>query len=149
MTEPETPVTEPEALAQRGARKQPTAAQRKAAARRRAALKPTLIDRLASDTVLRNYRIMAWIVGVPLAVLILVAVPIKYIGGNGTPVGIIGIAHGWLYVIFIVMAVMLSVKRKWNVKRTAIVILCGTIPLLSFYTEHVVHKHVKAEDPGW
>lgn len=142
-------MTEPETTAKRAPRKQPTAAQRKAAARRRAALKPTLIDRLASDTVLRNYRIMAWIVGVPLAVLILVAVPLKYIGGNGTPVQIIGIAHGWLYVIFIIMALMLAVKRKWNIKRTALVILCGTIPLVSFYTEHLVHKRVKAGDPGW
>lgn len=121
--------------------KQPAEARRKR--------KTNFIDRMAVKTALRNYRIMAWIVGVPLAVLILVAVPLKYAADNPTPVTVIGVAHGYLYLIFIITAVMLSIKRRWNFKRTIIVILCGTIPLLSFYTEHVVHKKVLAGEPGW
>ncbi|PRZ43156.1 integral membrane protein [Antricoccus suffuscus] len=120
---------------------------RPAGARRKR--KTNFIDRMAVTTALRNYRIMAWIVGVPLAVLILVAVPLKYFGNNPTPVTVIGVAHGYLYLIFIITAVMLSIKRRWDFKRTIIVILCGTIPLLSFYTEHVVHKNVLAGKPGW
>ena len=113
------------------------------------ARKGSFIDRMTVETALRNYRIMAWVVGVPLALLFLVGMPLKYLGENGTPVTIIGIAHGYLYMLYIVSAVLLSLKRHWDLKRTAIVVLCGTIPLVSFYTEHVVHKKVIAREPGW
>jgi len=127
----------------------PPKAKRNVKRRPSARRKSNFIDRIKVATVLRNYRIMAWIVGVPLAVLILVAVPLKYLADNPTPVTVIGIAHGYLYLIFIITAVLLSLKRHWDIKRTLIVILCGTIPLVSFYTEHVVHKKVLAGEPGW
>lgn len=98
---------------------------------------------------LRNYRISAWIVGVPLAALFLVAMPMKYFGDNGTPVTVIGIAHGWLYMLYIVCAALLAMHRKWSIGRTVLVILGGTVPLLSFWTEHIVHKKVTAAEPGW
>lgn len=100
-------------------------------------------------TALRNYRISAWIVGVPLAALFLVAMPMKYIGDNGTPVTVIGIAHGWLYMLYIAAAALLAAHRRWSIGRTVVVVLCGTIPLVSFWTEHVVHKKVTANEPGW
>ncbi|WP_228389347.1 DUF3817 domain-containing protein [Cumulibacter manganitolerans] len=100
-------------------------------------------------TLLRNYRIAAWVVGVPLALLFLVAMPIKYFGDDGTPVTVIGIAHGWLYMAYIACAVLLAVHRRWSLGRTVLVVLGGTIPLVSFWTEHVVHKKVAAGEPGW
>jgi integral membrane protein len=98
---------------------------------------------------LRFYRISAWIVGLPLAALFLVAMPMKYFGDNGTPVTVIGIAHGWLYMIYIACTALLATHRRWSIGRTVLVVLGGTVPLLSFWTEHVVHKKVKADEPGW
>ena len=100
-------------------------------------------------TLLRNYRIASWIVGVPLALLFLVAMPLKYFGDNGTPVTVIGIAHGWLYMAYIACTLLLSMHRRWSIGRTVLVVLGGTIPLVSFWTEHVVHKKVVAGEPGW
>ena len=100
-------------------------------------------------TALRNYGISAWIVGVPLAVLFLVAMPMKYLGDNGTLVTVIGIAHGWLYMVYIACAALLAMNRRWSIGRTVLVILGGTVPLVSFWTEHIVHKKVTAGEPGW
>ncbi|HEV8565727.1 MAG TPA: DUF3817 domain-containing protein, partial [Actinoplanes sp.] len=44
-----------------------------------------------------RYRIIAWTVGVVLLVLVLVAMPIKYIGGNDALVAIVGPIHGFLF----------------------------------------------------
>lgn len=104
---------------------------------------------MTTKTALRNYRISAWVVGVPLALLFLVAMPMKYFGDNGTPVTIIGIAHGWIYMLYIVATAILSMKRRWSLKRSILVVLAGTIPLVSFWAEHVVHKKVEAGEPGW
>lgn len=100
-------------------------------------------------TALRNYRISAWIVGVPLALLFLVAMPLKYFADNGTWVTVIGIAHGWLYMIYIACTALLALKRRWPIVQTLLVVLGGTIPLVSFWTEHIVHKKVTSNEPGW
>lgn len=98
---------------------------------------------------LRNYRISAWIVGVPLAALFLVAMPMKYLADDGSLVTVIGIAHGWLYMLYIACAALLAMHRRWSIGRSVLVVLGGTVPLLSFWTEHLVHKKVTANETGW
>ena len=74
---------------------------------------------------LLRYRVMATIVGVLLIVLCLVGLPLHYgyllfpdalpEGGRAWQVGAdisqyLGVAHGWLYMIFVMMAFLLSRK---------------------------------------
>lgn len=110
------------------------------------------------ETNLRFYRVMAWIVGVLLVVLVLVGVPLANfdgtdmwgvfpstpvwftIGGRPHQVGefitqYLGVAHGWLYMIFLVAAFLLSRKARWPMGFTLVTLLCGTVPLLSFWAE--------------
>ena len=76
---------------------------------------------------LLRYRVMANVVGVLLIVLILVGVPLKYLTEEGTPLQqagewittYLGIAHGWLYMIFLVTAFLLSRKARWSVTTSA------------------------------
>ncbi len=96
------------------------------------------------------YRVMAWIVGVLLIVLVLVAVPIKYLGHNDTLVAIVGPAHGFMYMAYLVSVMNLALRSRWmhdgwGWVRTLLVALAGTVPFLSFVAEHLVTKHVGAE----
>ena len=100
-----------------------------------------------------RYRVMANIVGVLLIVLILVGVPLKYLLETGTSAQqagewittYLGIAHGWLYMIFLVMAFWLSRVAKWPVVFTVTTLLCGTVPILSFWAEHRATARVRAQ----
>jgi integral membrane protein len=117
---------------------------------------------------LARYRFMATVVGVLLIVLILIGVPLANFDGSGmwgvfpsTPevfevgssahdVGeaittYLGVAHGWLYMIFLVAAFLLSRKAKWDVGFTVVTLICGTIPIVSFWAEHRATKRVRAE----
>jgi integral membrane protein len=102
---------------------------------------------------LLRYRVMANVVGVLLIVLILVGVPLKYLASNGTDPQLtgewittyLGIAHGWLYMIFLVMAFLLSRKARWDVGFTITTLLCGTVPILSFWAERRATARVRAE----
>lgn len=91
---------------------------------------------------LTRYRIMANIVGVLLVVLVLVGVPLKYLtDGQTHEIGewiteYLGIAHGWLYMIFLFSAFHLSRKARWELGFTIVTLLCGTVPILSFWSEH-------------
>ena len=43
---------------------------------------------------LLRYRVMAYLVGVLLVVLVLIGLPLKYLGGNGIVVTMTGVPHG-------------------------------------------------------
>ncbi len=117
------------------------------------------------------YRVMATIVGVLLVVLVLVGVPLANFDGTGmwgifpsTPdiwaagsgahdlgeaiTEYLGVAHGWLYMIFLVTAFLLSRKARWPIGFTLVTLLCGTVPLLSFWAEHRATARVRAEHPA-
>lgn len=111
---------------------------------------------------LLRYRVMATIVGVLLIVLCLIGLPLHYgyllfpdlipKGGSAWQLGsdisaYLGVAHGWLYLIFLIMAFLLSRKAKWELPFTVVTLICGTIPILSFWAEHRATKAVRAEHP--
>ena len=93
---------------------------------------------------------MAWIVGVLLIVLVLIAVPLKYLGHNDVLVAIVGPAHGFLYMGYLISVFILALRVRWmhdgwGWLRTLLVALAGTIPFLSYVAEHLVTKNVRAE----
>ena len=103
--------------------------------------------------VLLRYRVMATIVGVLLIILILVGVPLKYLGSDGSGAQelgenittYLGIAHGWLYMIFLVMAFLLSRRARWDLGFTLTTLLLGTVPVLSFWAERRATRRVRDE----
>ncbi|MGP9018487.1 DUF3817 domain-containing protein [Streptomyces sp. BR1] len=97
-------------------------------------------------SVLTRYRAMAYITGV-LLVLLTLGVIAKYVldmNGAADFTKIVGIAHGWLYVIYLVVAFDLGSKAKWPVGKQLWVLLAGTIPTAAFFVERKVSREVEA-----
>jgi integral membrane protein len=102
---------------------------------------------------LLRYRVMANVVGVLLIVLVLVGVPLKYLTEDGTGsqqtgewiTQNLGVAHGWLYMIFLVTAFLLSRRARWDIGFTITTLLCGTVPLLSFWAERRATARVREQ----
>jgi integral membrane protein len=94
-----------------------------------------------------RYRIIAWIVGVVLLVLVLVGMPLKYIGGDDTAVAVVGPIHGFLFMVYVVLAFDLARRAKWTFGRMILVMLAGTIPFFSFWAERKV-SHSWANTPA-
>ncbi|NYG54181.1 DUF3817 domain-containing protein [Nocardioides perillae] len=117
---------------------------------------------------LLRYRVMATVVGVLLVVLILVGVPLANFDGTGmwyvipstpdlfavgsTPHEVgeaiteyLGVAHGWLYMIFLVTAFLLARQEQWDLPFTLVTLVSGTVPVLSFWAEHRATRRVRAE----
>lgn len=120
---------------------------------------------------LTRYRFMATVVGVLLVVLILIGVPLANFDGSGmwgvfpstpdlfavgsTPHEVgeaittyLGVAHGWLYMIFLITAFLLSRKADWDLPFTLVTLVCGTVPILSFWAERRATARVRAEHPA-
>ncbi|WP_328916237.1 MULTISPECIES: DUF3817 domain-containing protein [unclassified Streptomyces] len=106
------------------------------------------------SSVLTRYRVMAYVTGVLLIALTL-GVIAKYvldINGAGPFTSVVGFAHGWLYVVYLVMAFDLCSKAKWPIGRMAWVLLAGTVPTAAFFVERRVTRElaplvVHAGDP--
>lgn len=93
---------------------------------------------------LTRFRVMAYVVGVGLLLLV-VAMIAKYAGGNEGMMHVVGPVHGFLYAIYLVLTVDLALKARWSIKGTVLVLLAGTIPFVSFYAERRVVESVRAE----
>lgn len=102
---------------------------------------------LASDegASLLRYRIMAWVVGVTLAVLSFVALPLQYaynhpaMGNAGWPI------HGILYIVYLGTVFDLARRVRPNRWRLVAMVCAGFVPLLAFYVEHRVTKSILTE----
>ncbi|MDQ4039426.1 MAG: DUF3817 domain-containing protein [Actinomycetota bacterium] len=100
-----------------------------------------------TNAALLRYRIIAIVVGLGLIALVLIGMPLKYLGDNSSVVTIVGPAHGALYVLYLIAAFDLSQRSKWSWTGTLAVLLAGTIPFLSFVAERVVTRRVHAQNP--
>lgn len=89
-----------------------------------------------------RYRVMAYTVGVLLVLLMLVAVPLKYIGHDDRWVTYFGVPHGWLYMLLILTAIDLGRRVKWSVRNVVLIALAGTVPFLSFVAEFIARRDV-------
>ena len=89
---------------------------------------------------LTRYRIIAWIVGVVLILLVVVGMPLKYLGDNDSVVAAVGPAHGFLFMVYLALTFDLGRRAKWPLSRMLLVMLAGTIPFFSFWAERKVTK---------
>jgi integral membrane protein len=89
----------------------------------------------ATLSALKRYRVIAYVVGVMLLVLLFVAMPLKYLGDNPSAMNVVGPTHGFLYVIYLLASFDLWRRVRWSLPRLVLVALAGTIPFLSFYAE--------------
>ncbi|MBQ1048231.1 DUF3817 domain-containing protein [Micromonospora sp. C51] len=94
---------------------------------------------------LTRYRVIAWVVGVVLILLVVIGMPLKYGFDNPVVVETVGQAHGFLYMVYLVAAFDLSRRADWPLKRMILVMLAGTVPFVSFWAERRVSALVATE----
>jgi integral membrane protein len=100
------------------------------------------------NAALTRFRVMAYVTGVLLLVLVLVAMPLKYVWHQDAMVAVVGPVHGFLYMVYLVTAFDLAVRAKWRFVRTVLVLLAGTVPVMSFYAERKVTGWIRNNDPA-
>jgi integral membrane protein len=81
------------------------------------------------------YQIMAYVTAVLLLVLVFVAIPLQIWAHNETLVAIVGQLHGFLYLVYVVIAFVLTVRLRVPLVRTVLVLLAGTVPFGAFFAE--------------
>jgi integral membrane protein len=96
------------------------------------------------ETALRAYRIAAYVTGVGLVILVFIAMPMKYFFGQPGPVAVVGVTHGFLYMLYIVCTLLLAERCRWKPLDALLILIAGTIPLAGFFAERRVTARVRA-----
>ncbi len=111
------------------------------------ALRQPPVSRARLDSAAKNltrYRIMAFVTGVILitgCVLLIV----QAVGPSLEPAtGFVWVAHGWLFLVYVLVTAALGFKLRWPLPRYALVMAAGTIPTMSFVAEHFVTRAARA-----
>jgi integral membrane protein len=87
-------------------------------------------------------RIVAMLEGLSFLVLLFVAMPMKYMGGNPDPVRTVGLIHGVLFILFGFLLAGAAAKHEWPFKIIFHTALAALIPFGTF----VYDKKLKALD---
>jgi integral membrane protein len=82
-----------------------------------------------------RYRVMAYITGVLIIVVCFVGIPMQIAEHNTFIVNDIGTIHGVLYIIYIIFAYILAQKLKMKMGPTILLLLAGTVPIMTFFVE--------------
>ena len=90
----------------------------------------------------RLFKIIATLEGISLLALLFVA----YVYRIDEAVRIIGMAHGLLFIIYIIIASMLKSELKWPLSKYLIICLASVIPFGTFYIEYKYFRNTADEN---
>jgi integral membrane protein len=100
------------------------------------------VDAAAKD--LLRYRVMAFVTGVILITGCVMLI-VQAVGPNLEPAtGFVWVAHGWLFLVYVIATAVLGFKLHWPLPRYALVMAAGTIPTMSFVAEHFVTRAARS-----
>ena len=87
-----------------------------------------------------RYRVMAYITGVLIIVVCFVGIPLQVAANNTFIVSQIATVHGYLYIVYVIVAYILAQKLKMKLWPTILLVLAGTIPILTFFVERWMNR---------
>jgi integral membrane protein len=95
---------------------------------------------------LAAYRLMAYVVGVLLIVLVLVGIPLQFGAGHPGVVGVVGPIHGACYIIYLFSAANLARDERFSFKELLAIFGAGMVPFLAFVVERRVTHRVLSHE---
>ena len=93
------------------------------------------------QNMLKTLRLLSYLEGISLLILLFVAVPLKYWKHNPSLVQTMGPIHGALFLLFVFNTLSVGVEQRWKFKVTTWkVLLACIIPFGTFYVDQRILK---------
>jgi integral membrane protein len=92
-------------------------------------------------------RLLGFLEGTSLLLLVFIAVPMKYWMGDHSLVKSIGPIHGALFLLFVFNALQVGVEQKWKFMGTTMKVLIACIvPFGTFYIDSKILKEIHSKE---
>lgn len=89
---------------------------------------------LLSST-LGRLRLVAFLEGVSFLVLLGIAMPLKYLAGQPLAVRHVGMAHGVLFVLYMLLLLAATLEHRWSVRKFGLGFLVSLVPGGTFWAD--------------
>ncbi|WET67085.1 DUF3817 domain-containing protein [Sphingobacterium sp.] len=94
-------------------------------------------------TQLGRLRLLSYLEGISLLILVFIAVPLKYWGQQPMLVKALGPIHGMLFLWFVISTLSVGIERHWKFRQTTCkVLLACLIPFGTFYIDRRILKPI-------
>jgi integral membrane protein len=89
---------------------------------------------------LKTFRLIALLEGISFLVLLLIAMPLKYMMNMPLPVRITGMVHGILFIAYIFFLLQVRSEKNWPIGKTFVAFLASLLPFGTFVLDAKVLK---------
>jgi integral membrane protein len=105
---------------------------------------------LVNRRVLVRYRVMAYTTATLLIILVFVGIPLQIWAHNLLVVEVVGTLHGYLYLVYLVVAFDFTRKMRIPLLLMLLVLLAGTVPFAAIVAERLLtrrYDHMEVTSP--
>lgn len=96
-------------------------------------------------TKLGRLRVIGFLEGISLLILVFVAMPLKYIGNDPTLTITLGPIHGALFLLFIFSTLSVAIEQNWKFSTTTWKVMAACfVPFGTFYIDY---KFLRKQQP--
>ncbi len=74
-----------------------------------------------------------------------ITMPLKYILDILEPNLIVGMAHGWLFILYIILCFQNIRIYQWNLKISLLILVASLIPFATFFADSILFKPTENE----
>ncbi len=99
----------------------------------------SLIASLLSSP-LGRLRIVAFLEGVSFLVLLGIAMPLKYAYGQPAAVKHVGMAHGVLFVSYVLLLLGVALERSWSARKVLLAFGASLVPFGTFWADRKLFR---------
>ena len=91
-------------------------------------------------TTIAAFRLIALLEGMSFIVLLGIAMPLKYYLNQPESVKIVGMAHGILFILYMIFLLMIHLQLKWEIKKTLLAFIAALLPFGTFYADYKLFR---------
>ncbi|MBJ9986521.1 DUF3817 domain-containing protein [Acinetobacter sp. S40] len=86
-------------------------------------------------------RIVGFLEGLSFLLLLFIAMPLKYIWDNPLWVKYVGMGHGLLFILFLLVLLMVCQRMKWSVHMFILGFIASILPFGPFVFDHKLKRY--------
>lgn len=98
------------------------------------------IAKSMKDNAVQRLRIIGFVEGVSMLVLLFIAMPLKYIANQPRAVQVVGWAHGILFMLFMAAVLVVYIRHRWPFKMLIYATLAAFLPFGTFVFDRRLRK---------
>jgi integral membrane protein len=80
-------------------------------------------------------RVVGLLEGLSLLMLFGIAMPLKYLFREPLAVEVVGMAHGILFIFYILLVLLVGYTKRWKLTNVGLAMLASIIPFGTFYVD--------------